>query len=152
MASATTVPKFPACPFLPPLSLISVSPVSCFTFRFLWFCGIFLPSSTPCLCFLFFYLDIYVCLLCLRRLVIQSRGCMVKVTLEHIITSERPKRKKKEIWKNLTPPSHPSFLPLSISLSPCCLPHSLVFINPIFLKKVCPCLTPSPTIFLTYDL
>ena len=32
----------------------------------------------------------------LRRPVVQSRGWMLKVTLEHIITSERPKKKKSE--------------------------------------------------------
>ncbi len=42
--------------------------------------------------------------LTLRRLVVRSRGCMVKVTLEHIITNKRPKKKKKKKSKRMLHP------------------------------------------------
>lgn len=78
----------------------------------------------------------------LRRPVVQPRGWMLKVTLEHIITNERPKKKnQKEFKKNLTPPPirHPSLS--------CSLPSFMGLINPIFFTKkcVCPRLTPSLT-------
>lgn len=119
---ATIVSKFPACLFLLLLYLFQMC-LPCYFFHlpFLWY--IFLSSHTPPLLF-------SISLSNFRLLLpIQTPGGPVSWLHGegHAGTHNHQwKTKKKEIWKNSTPP--PIILSsLTQALTPCWLPHSLVY-------------------------
>lgn len=121
MGSASIVPQMPVCLVLFPFfhfcrpssycSFLSCDPFVCLFIL----CSLSLFS--PLISFFLFLLS----------LVVRSRGCRVKVTLEHIKTSEI---QKKEC--NPTTNSYHAFLPLSIG-------------SQVLFKKMSPSLTPPLT-------